>query len=119
MIGEEGDFTDTHEPRLDISRVLFEYFTGELRWADSPEAFRAILGERALAMGNLLLNTEEPLTLPEIATQAGLTTSDDLNDAYRRLGPWVSENGPLRFLSIRNREKGVTEYQIVTTSPVD
>ena len=95
--------TPRHDPQ--IAAILFEYFASEnMKWASSQEALEGSLGEEALAMGDLLLHAEEPLTLSEIRDQLDFSKSD-IDRAYRRLRLFMPTSGPLVFSAISDPRK--------------
>jgi hypothetical protein len=108
-------------PRQDpqISAILFDYYArADMKWATSQEALEGSLGEEALAMGDLLLTTEEPLTLAEIREQLDLSKAD-LDKAYRRLSLFMPLDGPLALrTSLRPEDESpVSRFQIVPVPP--
>jgi len=113
MTGE----TPQQDPQ--IATILFDYFVDEgMRWASSREALEDALGEQALAMGNLLLITEEPLTLSEIREQLDFSKSD-LDRAHRRLNLLMPHDGPLTLRTTLRPEdeSSVSRLQIVPVPP--
>jgi hypothetical protein len=123
QVFQEGN-TTAQKPQLDIGAILFDYFSTEkMRWAVNQQTVEALLSEEGVAVGNLLLNAEEPLTLLDIALELGLSTEETgdinkyMNNAYNFLSLMMPATGPLEFLSIPDREMGVLKYQIVPTAP--
>lgn len=111
MVGE----VPSQDPQ--IATILFEYFAGRDKgWADSQAALEELLGDEALVVGNLLLNTEEPLTRAEIREQLDLSQSV-IDLACRRLSSLMPTQGPLAFESSDYPENQPTRYQIVPTAP--
>jgi len=102
-----------------ISAILFDYFVKvEDRQVSSRETLEGALGEKALAMGDLLLTTEDPLTLAEIRERLDLSKRD-LDNAYRRLSFFMPLDGPLALrTSLRPEdEHSVSRFQIVPVPP--
>lgn len=113
MIGE----VPSQDPQ--IATILFEYYAGrDMRWADSQVALEELLGDEALVVGNLLLNTEEPLTLAEIREQLDLS-QPVIDLACHRLISLMPTGGPLVFESGSDSENQPTRYQIVPATEKD
>ena len=113
MTGE----TPNHDPQ--IADILFDYYVDEgMKWADSRDALEGALGEKALAMGNLLLTTEDPLTLAEIRERLDLS-KPELDKAHRRLSLFMPYGGPLSIRTTLSPEDetSVSRFQIVPVPP--
>jgi hypothetical protein len=111
-----GEFSHPAES-LDITNILFTYFSAKkMKAIDRPEAVKALLGEKAETVGNILLNAGEPLSLAELATQTDLSVPE-VDKACQNVTLLLTQPGPLEFVASADREQMVSKYQLLSTGP--